>query len=201
MTDRTDNFTRADTTNAIGTPSDGGSAWVQQSGTWGIASNQGYESSGSVNHAMCVLESSVANVDVVCTFQGTVSSDFGIIARSADVNNHLAIYHDTSGFEMYKRVAGSLTQLGSSVAYTPVAGDTFKFSVSSANDLNGYINGVLKINVNDSTGSANTLHGMDVNFNNLTRFTLFSITAQAVPDAIGSANITSSAGRFIGWTT
>ncbi|HKQ22879.1 MAG TPA: hypothetical protein VJT81_00370, partial [Burkholderiales bacterium] len=40
ITGRTDNFNRGDTATAIGTPSDGGSAWLQLAGTWGIASNQ-----------------------------------------------------------------------------------------------------------------------------------------------------------------
>jgi hypothetical protein len=41
-TSRLDDFNRANSSTTLGTPSDGGSAWLVDQGTWGISSNQAY---------------------------------------------------------------------------------------------------------------------------------------------------------------
>lgn len=198
MTNRTDNLDRADTTNNIGNPSDGGAAWSQLSGTWGISSNTAYESAGSAGNVVCVLESSVSNVEVKATTSGTLTSA-GLNARCADNLNYLLWIWNANNLQMFKNVAGSFTQLGSSIAYTWVSGDVFKFAVAGTNDLTGYVNGVTKLTVNDAAGASNTKHGLRTSGDSGVRFDDFSITVIAA-DPIGSANLTSSAGRFIGWT-
>jgi hypothetical protein len=176
MTDRTDNFNRTDTTSNIGTPSDGGSAWSQLAGTWGINSNKAYESAGSSLSAV-VLESSVSDVDVQATAV-TVSAVVGLIARAADNNNYLNVSSASgSGTSMYKRVAGSFTQLGSH-ATSAVDGDVLKFTVNGSS-LTLYLNGVSRITATDSAGSTNTQHGLRSHNDASFRVDDFSITAIA----------------------
>src|SRR5437868_11244363 len=120
MTNRSDNFNRADTTNAIGTPSDGGSAWSQVSGTWGISGNAAYESSGAATNLVAALEAAVADVDVQVTIPaGGTTLDHGLNARLADDNNYLLWIWTAggAGLGLFKKVGGSFTLLGSSVAW------------------------------------------------------------------------------------
>src|SRR5688500_3275217 len=128
MTNRTDNFNRADTTNGIGTPSDAGSAWSQLSGTWGISSNRAYESANT-GQAVCVLEASASNVEVQVTLV-TLNVDPGLIARAADDSNYILLAVGTNGFLLYKKVSGSFTQLDSYVG-TISAGAVIKLRVDS----------------------------------------------------------------------
>lgn len=180
MTDRTDDFTRADTTNAIGTPSDSGSAWSQLAGTWGILSNKGYTSSAP-SQSTCVLEASVASVTVQAT-QATVSSssDSGLLARVADNSNYLLFSFGSAGvsqYFIYKKVAGSFTQLATASGNI-ASGDVLKMTVDGANLITGYNNGVSKLSATDSAGSANTKHGIRCNDGNTGgRWATFSITA------------------------
>lgn len=181
MGNRTDDFNRADTTNNIGTPSDGGSAWSQLSGTWGISSNQAY-TSVSTSQAVCVLESSLADVDVQYTVNTYQQNNSGLIARSTDNSNYLLCSVGSGGtgtdpysLIIYKRVSGSFTSLGSNT-YTHGT-DTVKFSVNGSS-LIGYINGVSKVSVSDSFNSTATKHGMrnDTDVSSVARFDTFSIT-------------------------
>jgi hypothetical protein len=175
MTNRTDNFNRGDTSSAIGTPSDGGSNWVQLSGTWGIASNQGYESAATSQSA-CVLESSVNTVDVQVTL-ATVGLSGGVISRAADNNNYiLAEYNQFTQIRLFKNVAAAFTQLGSTVTSSFSNGDVIKLS-SDGSDQHVYSqNGTPLITATDSAGSTNTKHGIRTHNANDVRFDTFSIT-------------------------
>lgn len=183
MTNRTDNFNRADTANNIGTPSDGGSAWVQYSGTWGIASDQGYQSAVSTTNVECALESSVANVTVqvtIAAFEGVADAN-GLCARLADDSNYLLMFLQTvtNTIALYKKVAGSFTLLASA-SVTPAAGDVAKMTCDSSNLITGYRNGAALISATDSAGSTNTKHGLWYSAATGTgadRFDDFSITA------------------------
>lgn len=172
MSNRSDNFNRADTTNAIGTPSDGGSAWVQSAGTWGISTNTGYESGGLSQQNIAVLESSLSDVDVQVTVS-TLGSDNGLVARFLDTAHYLLfIYTAGTGYRMFKDVGG-FTQLGSTASGTGANGDVYKFSVNGSS-LTGYVNGVSKITATDSAGSTNTQHGLRAFADSVVRFDNFS---------------------------
>jgi hypothetical protein len=175
MTNRTDTFNRADTTNAIGTPSDGGSAWSQVNGTWGIASNTAYSSSaGSESH--CALESSVSAVEVEATLT-VVDSQCGLTGRLADVNNYITVIVEAPQARLFKYVAGVYTQLGSTYTATMNNGVVIKLRMDSANDITVYVDGVSRITANDAAGSSNTQHGLRIHASGNTRFDNFSITA------------------------
>lgn len=178
MGNRSDDFNRADTTNAIGNPSDGGAAWSQTSGTWGISTNRGYESGGG-GQRVCVLEASSAVVDVQVTM-AVKGSDAGIVWRLADDSNYmLGTFEAVAGnMKMFKKVAGSFTQLGSSATGLTLANnDVVKGSVTSGNAHTLYLNGVAKVGPQtDAAGSANTKHGIRANGDTAARFDDFSIT-------------------------
>lgn len=177
MSNRADNFNRSDTTNNIGTPSDGGSAWSQLSGAWGISSNQGYESGAGVQR-VCALDASSAVVTVQVTM-ASKGSDAGINWRAADSTNYIlgAYTPVSSAMRIYKDVAGSFTQLGVATGLTLADGDVIKGTVDASNAHTFYLNGVAKVGpVTDSAGSTNTKHGIRANADSAARFDDFSIT-------------------------
>lgn len=180
MSNRSDTFTRADSTSSLGTPSDGGSAWVAQSGQWGIATNRGYKFSDSNVWQHATLEASSSSVDVQVTVQ-TFRDGAGVIARVQNSQN-LLNFHGFSGtgYRVYKVVANSWTQLGTTNAGTPASGDVYKLTVDGSNNIKGYIGGSLMVDAGaDSAGSTNTLHGLISYVGDTTRFDDFSITDTA----------------------
>ena len=161
MTDRTDNFNRADSS-TLGTPSDAGSDWVAQtaSNAWGIVSNTARENGGA-NQSTAVLESSVADVQVQSTLT-VISGDSGLVARSVNDSNYILLAIRNAGtnrMQIFKRVAGSFTSLAT---YTTAvsAGVPFRLDTDSADLLAGYENGTLRLSATDTAGSTNTQHGM-----------------------------------------
>lgn len=185
MTNRTDNFNRADNSASLGTPSDGGGAWTAGTGTWGVNSNQGYCST-STALAVATLEASVSNVEV----QGTASvinSDIGVVARFANTSNYLmADFLGATSTRLFKNVAGSFTSLGSGSAGSN--GDVIVLRCDSGNNLTVKVNGVSRITATDSAGSTNTKHGIRTHNDTVARIDDFSITeigAAAVGPLIG----------------
>jgi hypothetical protein len=181
LTNRTDNFNRADSAVSLGTPSDSGSAWVVPTASFGISSNQGYKANTASTHEVAYLESSVADVDVEVTLTAIgASAAGGVCARFADDSNYLHAQCGTGGTPVYlfKRVAGSFTQLGSTYGGTLVANDVMKLTCNGSS-LTVYINGVSRITATDSAGSTNTKHGLYAYSANTDSplFDTFSITA------------------------
>lgn len=176
MSDRSDDFNRADNASSLGTPSDGGSAWVSAAGVWGISSNRGCNVDGDTERNV-YLESSSSNVEVQVTLT-TLTSDAGVNARLADSNNMLLglMTHGT-GIRLFKRVGGSYTQLGSTYGGSMASGDVIKLRVDSSNSITLYQNGVSRVGpATDSAGSTNTKHGLRTWSDSSSRFDTFSIT-------------------------
>lgn len=179
MTSRSDNFNRAD--GAIGTPSDGGSAWVTGSGTWLVTSNQAQESTGSVQGSV-VLETSESNGDVQATM--VVFNGDGVVGRWADDNNYIFAAPRVSDYIVYKKVAGSFTSLANP-SVTLGANPVVKLSFDASNNINLYHNGVLVTNAGpDAAGSTNTKFGMWSNFNAAARWDDWSFTGVAPPPVL-----------------
>lgn len=170
---RSDTFDRADTSSAIGTPSDAGSAWSQISGTWGIASNLAYESS-TQTQAICVLESSEANGDVQAT--ASVISNCGIVARVSDDSNYILMEVQVNQVRVFKKVAGSFTQLGSTYSGTVSNGDVLKLSVDGSNNIIAHTNGTARVTTSDSHNSTATQHGIRSHLDTSNRLNDFSFT-------------------------
>ncbi len=175
MANRSDDFNRADAATPIGTPSDGGSAWVAAANTWGISGNRAYTSAGS-SESDVTLDSGTSAVEVQVTIS-TLSADAGLCFRLADVNNMLlAQLLVGTGIRMFKRVGGTYTQLGSTYSGSIASGDVLKVRADSSNNLTAYQNGVSRVTANDSAGASNTRHGLRTFNDTASRFDDFSIT-------------------------
>jgi hypothetical protein len=172
MTNRTDSFARGDTTNNIGSPSDGGSAWVQQAGVWGISSEQAYESSGDVQ-CVATLESSVANVDVQAT-ASTVSGQAGLIARFSSTTSYILLVVESSGFTLYRRDGGGFNSIGT-WSGTVSSGDDIKLTCDGTS-VKAYHEGVERISVTESHNQTETKHGIRAHGAVNWRWDDFSIT-------------------------
>jgi hypothetical protein len=175
LTNRVDSFDRADTTTNIGTPSDAGSAWVELVGTtWGIISNQGYNS-GASGDEICYLESSVADVDVQVTAV-VAASVTGLYGRIADADNWLLMaFRPATNNNIYKNVAGSVTSIASFTGAVS-NGDVLRLEMTSGDVITAYQNTVQRMQATDAAGSANTKHGLFANTDTSGRYDDFSIT-------------------------
>ncbi len=153
MSNRTDDFNRANTASNIGNPSDGGSAWVQLNGTWGISGNAAYESAG-ISDAVCYLESSVSDGDLSVTV-GQIGSGNGwaMAFRISDASNYWYVTA-FGGFALIisKRVAGSDSDIHTT-SQTVNTSDVLKVTMSG-NSLTVFVNGS-QISALDTTDSFN----------------------------------------------
>lgn len=105
--------------------------------------------------------------------QGTADYDFAVTyatfaegvffpccVRITDANNFIGARLNGGNLQLFKRVTGTFTQLGSNVAVTGANGDTLKVT-ASGNTLNVYVNGVLKIGpITESAHNTVTKCGM-----------------------------------------
>lgn len=186
MANRSDNFTRADSTTTMNPPSDGGSNWVAPGGTtWGILSNQGRLVT-LAGQAIIVLESLLSNVEVQCTFP-VVGSDGGLVVREVDDSNYIVLKVATNALTLFTRIGGGFTQIGDAGVITVANGDVIKLRCDSADLLSVFQNGALKFSVTDASGSGNTSHGIRDNNDGVNRFSNFSITAFPPPVVGGTA--------------
>ncbi len=179
MSSRTDNFNRADSTTSLGTPSDSGSAWVATQGTWGIATNRGYNP-GSDSPGSAYLESSAANADVQVTIS-VVGAHGGLVFRLSDLNNYWLLDVAVSGtkLRLQKYQSGSFG-VNFDFAYTPANGDIIKASFSGST-INCYLNGSVVIGpITDAFNSTATKHGLFDFSENAVRFDDFSIVDTSV---------------------
>lgn len=175
MTNRTDNFNRADNSSSLGTPSDGGSAWVAHSGVWGIVNNKAFLSNGATQ-AIASLSSGTSDVDIQISLSNlTGGQDIGLVGRVADDNNYILGAIGASDWKIYKKVSGSYTQVGSTVSGTPVNGDVVVLSLSGTS-VALKVNGVTKVSGTVSELSTNTRHGIRSNGYTPESFDDFSIT-------------------------
>jgi hypothetical protein len=175
---RIDNFNRADDTLAIGTPSDGGSAWVaEMSGgdTWGIYQNTAYHV-GTIFPSIATLESSMSDVDV----EVTISADyynFGIAFRVVDELNFLALYINSAQQTLFKSVNGVTTGIGT-YSGSMATGDTFRVRANGST-LESYQNDVLRVSTTETFNQTATKHGLYNGDNPAsagTQYDAFSIT-------------------------
>jgi|SRR5215831_13857002 len=166
MSNRSDNFNRADTTNNINGPSDAGSSWSQLSGTWGISSNQAYKSSTG-SQEICVLEANAAVVtlQVTLSFLTGGATDLGAVVRVSDNSNYiLAVYnHATSTVAFYTNIAGSFTQLNSASPVAYAQGDVMVVDADAGDNLTMKKNGATVLTATSSFNNTATKHGLRMN--------------------------------------
>lgn len=178
MANRSDNFNRSDTTSGLGTPSDGGSNWVAVAGTWGISSNQAYESAGG-SQEVVYLESDLSDVDVQVTLTDIASKRAGVVVRRNTSNQYLLVlcYGDASLIRLWRQPAGDLIQ---GVSQTVSNGDVFKVTASGSS-VKVYQNGNLRIDVTETHAQTGTRHGLRSEGYSGARWDDFSVTGLSVP--------------------
>lgn len=193
MSNRSDDFNRADSTTSVGSPSDGGSGWTVDRGTWGISTNRVYKNlSGSGSGVPAItLDCGSDAVTVAVTI--SVVGVAAVCVRVLDENDLIYGNWDNAGnFKLWKLVAGSPTQIGSTSAGNTVsAGDVLSLTVDASGNLTFKQSGTSKITGTDTTGAGRTRHGL-ANFASGTRADDFSITDLASGSTI-TADLTESA--------
>lgn len=181
MTNRTDNFTRADSTTTLGTPTDAGSAWVAESGTWGVASNKGYKQATDSVNELATLDSGTSAVEVQVTITAS-SPAMGIGARAANDANYLLAQFVASGYYLFSKVAGSFTVITSNTGVTFTNGDVLKLRADAADLVTAYQNGTSMMSATITDGNTNTKHGLEsylagAGFIQFDAFTITDITS------------------------
>lgn len=159
-----DNFNRADSASL-------GSPWVDVSGDFQIVSNQA-KSVGGVSIVTDQTTLSTADNQMSISMQFSTSAPLystQMILRATGPNIFDNCYYlnvqnygdSTVGLQLYKRVSGTPTTLGSEVRTTLVNGTYYTYKFIIRNDwLTGYINGVAKVFATDSTYTAAGSHGL-----------------------------------------
>lgn len=110
-----DSFNRADgvlgsTDGAGHAEANGGSgkAWVDQLGTWGIATNKAAASALSGGKAMALVDIGTRDLILACSVTRSAGV-VGIVLRWTDANNYLIAYHDGTNAKLDEVVAGTPT--------------------------------------------------------------------------------------------
>jgi len=141
-----DSFDRADSTTTLGT-ADSGQAWTADVGTWGINGNKGYRV-GTTDGAMATIDVGAADQTVSAVAVLVNGNYHGVVARMTDTNNFYLAQGNNARTQLYKRVAGTYTQLGSNGAAIS-NGDTLTLRVSGTS-IKLIVGGVDRITATDS---------------------------------------------------
>jgi hypothetical protein len=130
-----DDFNRANSTTSLGTATSG-QAWSNVLGdNFGIDTNEAYVHNPSqatftnfagVPKHVAVIDSGRSNQDInVRVDPSPTSPNFGIVARYVDANNFLFVFFrntSSEAVEVYKRVAGTYTQIAVDSAWSQPSG-------------------------------------------------------------------------------
>jgi len=167
-----DSFNRTDNTTTLG-KADSGQTWETWSGTWGIASNQAYISSGTSNSKVAIESGSS---DCVITLKNSLQSAGNrILFRGVETNNHYQFQTESSQFRIYKNEGGVSTMLGSNSTIIPSSGDILKV-VLSGSSIKCFVNDNLVFDISNTFNQTSTKHGMMLN-NSVGRLDDFKVEA------------------------
>lgn len=168
-----DTFTRANNASSLGT-SDSGHVWTAHDGTWGINTNEAYQSATvTSNLGAASVESLVADCEVQVTFTTTSGSDSQrCMFRLSNATNFLFV---NAAGATYKMVASSLTLLGNVGAYAN--GDVCKV-VLVGSSIAVYRNGSLVGAFTEAFNATATRHGLGQGSSDTAvRWDLFTVAA------------------------
>ncbi|NRF91517.1 fibronectin type III domain-containing protein [Paenibacillus frigoriresistens] len=156
-----------------------GQSWTAITGTWGVSSNQAYPAT-SVADSVAVIDSTKSDGEVQVTFAQNpyAATNVRLYFRVVDANNLVMVQSGTGGvYQLFKRVAGTYTQLGSNTTgFTPANGDVVKV-VLSGSSIAVYINGTQRLTATDAFNSTATKHGIGTNSSTAPRFNDFTVKA------------------------
>ena len=164
----TDSFDRADNASVIGN-TDTGQAWtIPFGGTWGIISNEAYQSAnagGGGNKAPAILiDSTKSNIDLsvnVTTQQTGNSVGAGLIFRYLDGSNYWLWYFyrgGGGGASWYLQKDGGATTIASG-SVTNMVG-TLRVVDNGVNSITVYLDGVSKATSSDTYQAGKTTQGI-----------------------------------------
>lgn len=152
MSNRTDNFNRANGNLGGSTPSDGGSTWVDSTGITVSSNEVSLGDPFAWSPASLEASTSVGKVSFVVRVLG--NSGFGF--RYVDSSNFWLVQVQSGSLGLYKRVAGTFTLYGSTYSGTISVGDTIEVEVTSGDVWTVKQNGTLRINPGTSDSAHNT---------------------------------------------
>jgi hypothetical protein len=155
-----DSFNRADSATTLGN-ADTGQAWTILNGIFGISSNQAYIVSGSGDLA-AVVNPALSDGTLGHTLS-LLGSTIRLIFRSSDTSNYFNFQASSSGYSLYRRVAGTFTQIGS-YGTLPVQGDKMKVTINGSS-ITCYVNDVAVMTVTDTFNQTSTMHGFGITAN------------------------------------
>lgn len=169
MSNRSDNFNR--NANPLGTPSDGGSAWIAYEAVF--ATNGGVRAAcnSTTTNGATVLECSNANgtAQFTAVSNGGYSNKQRMTLRGSDASNYNFCTMGTGGLQLYKRVAGVNTAFGSAYATAIAANDVIAITMDASNVYNVYRNGSLVIGpVTEAANASGTQHGLGATATSIT---------------------------------
>lgn len=143
-----DNFNRADS-DILGTMSDGHSWTEPAGGDIDIVSNQAKAGPGDGNNLAVVTETHTeTDYYVQADIISASAADPGVVGRYSDTNNFYVLRLDSATLQLYKRLPAGWTLLGS---YTSTVGaHSIKLEINGSS-LKGYLDGVLRIDVTDTS--------------------------------------------------
>lgn len=158
MANRQDTFNRANASGGLGTPSDGGSDWVELASNFGIFGNQAYGAGGgspTVSYLECGAGSGDGTIQVT---HASVGGNAGVAFRISDADNLFAVWVIGGQFSLYRRQSGSNNLLGQASG-TATSGDVVS-AVLSDDSITIKVNGTTKITVTDAFQKTATKHGL-----------------------------------------
>lgn len=151
-----DSFDRADNSNL-------GTDWDEASGGFEIVSNRLKLITHNAADDVCVWIRAIGctpapdyEVEAIVQFNGGGGGGTGVAGRYQDMNNYYLVEASTTGdsFDMYKKVSGSYTKIG---AYAVTLNEATDYTVKLGmvgTTIKGYLNGVERISVTDSSITA-----------------------------------------------
>src|SRR6267142_5975758 len=122
-----DTFTRADSTNNLGTTETGSLTWSSVNGTFGISSNQGYDSSVTTD-SIAVVDAGIADFNAyitIVTYDATNFFEQGLYFRVSSTTNWWRIVRSDTHYIVQKMVSGTKTTVYNQVQVL-ANGDIFK---------------------------------------------------------------------------
>jgi hypothetical protein len=164
-----DYFTRADSTTTLGT-ADTGQTWTAHTGTWGISSNQAYLATRS-GDSVATVDCGKSDIDFTCNVTlGADGTQPGIVFRATDDQNYLLAFLNnstgaTDDIELYQRVAGAYTKLGTDYRFPgDIANTTITLRVvTSGTSIEIYADGTLRHSHTTSQFQTATRVGLRLN--------------------------------------
>lgn len=133
-----DDFNRADE-DAEASPN-----WTPATGStsrWEVASNQFTSNGASADSSTILSPISGASVYAECEL-GNVQADDFLIVRAIDDNNYAGVRPRTSSVQMFKRVGGSFSGLGTASGLTLSVSDVIRIETNDAGNVRFLLNGV-----------------------------------------------------------